>query len=319
MYQHALKTVITGCLSFFMMLTAGSMPAVDTIPRLQRPDNAVHFLVMGDWGVRGNKGQRQVATAMAVAAEQLDISFIITTGDNFYPSGVESVSDSHWVQSFRNVYDAASLQCAWLPVLGNHDYGLDPEAQVEYSQVDKRWRMPARYYDTSIAIGRDSLLMIFLDTEPMERQLRGLSPDTARYSVTYVDEQIAWLKELLRGSRAKWKIVTGHHPLHTGGSRRHNVRVKKLRKLLQPIFHANGVNFYFAGHEHHLELLQPKGPTSYVISGGGFDARHVGWLKFHRLFARRSRGFVTVSISADECLLQFVNDHQQVIYSRRFR
>lgn len=290
----------------------------DTIPGLTRLQPALHFLVMGDWGTKGSPTQKKVATAMEAAASQLGISFVIATGDNFYPAGVESVNDPHWLLSFENVYTHPSLQCAWFPVLGNHDYGLNPDAQVAYTQHSKRWYMPHRYYDTTmIAAGTDSVLFIFLDTEPIERQLRGLRADTNKYATNYVDEQVGWLKKKLSNSTAKWKIVSGHHPMHTGGSRRHNNRVKKFRQLIQPILHAHNVQFYFSGHEHQLEWLKPKGPTHFIISGAGFDKRHVGWLKRYRRFVARQRGFVTVSIAADTAMLQFISEEKVLLHKHQ--
>ncbi len=306
------------CTLFYLNAPQVHARGIDTIPGLIRVDSAIHILVVGDWGVRGEQGQKDIAASMALAVGQLNIPLIILTGDNFYPSGVNSTTDSHWVESFQAVYDKNIFKNKWLPVLGNHDYGLNPDAQVEYSRVDSQWYMPARYYDTSIALGSDSILMVFLDTEPLERQLRGLPPPDGKYSPSYVDDQIAWLKNKLSSSTAKWKIVTGHHPLHTGGSRRHNSRVKKLRRLLQPVFHENNVTLYLAGHEHHLELLKPKGPTYYVISGGGHEARHVGMLKFHRKFAKRSKGYAILSISQQQTVLQFINDKKEVLYRYRF-
>lgn len=287
----------------------------DTIPNLVVDDGAIHFLVIGDWGQKGSPAQTSVAAAMGDAGRQLGISFVITTGDNFYHAGVASVSDSHWVYSFDRVYDDRSLQCRWLPVLGNHDYSGNPQAQVDYTFTGGgRWFMPGRYYDTSLWTGSDSALFVFLDTEPIERQLRGLLPDTSKYPADYADTQLQWLRQLLSSSSAKWKIVTGHHPLHTGGSRRHNRRVRKLRRLLQPIFHAHNVNLYLSGHEHHLEFLKPEGPTHYAISGAGSDTRYVGWLKFHRRFAARKNGFAAVSISDKGWMIQFISDAKKVLY-----
>src|SRR3989337_1092365 len=143
---------------------------------------------------------------MAVTGKQLGISFVISTGDNFYPSGVADVNDSQWIYSFENVYDAPSLQCRWMVVLGNHDYTADPDAQVNYTFKSDRWFMPARYYDTSIAIGKDSMLLVFLDTEPMERQLRDIPVDSTKYLPGYVEAQLIWLKKVLSSSNAKWKI-----------------------------------------------------------------------------------------------------------------
>lgn len=314
MFHLRLLPILFGALIFFYSKHGYAVPQTDTIPGLSKMDSSVHFLVVGDWGTRGSPLQRKVAAAMAATARQLNISFVIATGDNFYPAGVNSINDSQWVHTFENVYADSSLQCRWLAVLGNHDYTLNPDAQVNYTTVSKRWYMPRKYYDTSIAMGNDSMLMVFLDTEPIEKQLRGIPADTNKYSSSYVDEQLDWLKKTLSSSTAKWKIVTGHHPLHTGGSRRHNIRVKKLRRLIQPILYANNVNFYLSGHEHHLELLKQKGRlTRYIISGAGSDTRHVGWLKRYRRFAARKRGFVAISISPQGGLVQFITDEQKVI------
>ena len=314
MFNSRYLRLICGVLFFSIAHVVLAAPKTDTIPGLAVMDSSIHFLVVGDWGRMGSLPQRKVADAMASAGRQLGISFIITTGDNFYPSGVSDVKDSQWVYSFEKVYDASSLQCRWMAVLGNHDYWANPQAQVDYTFKSKRWFMPARYYDTSIAIGKDSILLIFLDTEPMERQIRSIPTDSNKYLPGYVDEQLNWLKKILDGSSAKWKIVVGHHPLHTGGSRRHNRRVKKLRNLLQPVLSDNNVNFYLSGHEHHLELLKPKGPTHYIISGAGSETGHVGLLKCYRRFAARQRGFVSISVSSKEWLIQFINDKKKVIY-----
>lgn len=314
MFNSRYLRLVYGVLFFSIAHVVLAAPKTDTIPGLAVMDSSIHFLVVGDWGRMGSLPQRKVADAMASAGRQLGISFIITTGDNFYPSGVSDVKDSQWIYSFEKVYDAPSLQCRWLAVLGNHDYWANPQAQVDYTFKSKRWFMPARYYDTSIAIGKDSIRLIFLDTEPMEKHIRGIPVDSNKYLPGYVDEQLNWLKKILDGSSAKWKIVIGHHPLHTGGSRRHNRRVKKLRNLLQPVLSDNNVNFYLSGHEHHLELLKPKGTTHYIISGAGSETGHVGWLKCYRRFAARQRGFVSISVSSKDWLIQFINDKEKVIY-----
>jgi hypothetical protein len=314
MFNSRCLRLLYGILFFSTAEVVIAAPKTDTIPGLAVMDSSIHFLVVGDWGRMGSLPQRKVADAMASAGRQLGISFIITTGDNFYPSGVSDAKDSQWIYSFERVYDAPSLQCRWMAVLGNHDYWASPQAQVDYTFKSKRWFMPARYYDTSIAIGKDSILFIFLDTEPMERQVRGIPTDSNKYLPGYVDDQLKWLKKVLGSSVAKWKIVVGHHPLHTGGSRRHNRRVKKLRNLLQPVLSDNKVNFYLSGHEHHLELLKPKGPTHYIISGAGSETGHVGWLKCYRRFATRQRGFVSISVSSKDWLIQFINDKEKVIY-----
>jgi hypothetical protein len=77
---------------------------------------------------------------MGKAAHTVEADFIVSTGDNFYPSGVASVQDPLWKRSFEDVYTAFSLQEEWYPVLGNHDYDGDAQAQIEYSRISRRWR-----------------------------------------------------------------------------------------------------------------------------------------------------------------------------------
>ena len=50
--------------------------------------------------------------------------------DNFYNSGVTSVSDPQWLESWRTPYNHSSLQLPWYACLGNHDYIGNPQAQV---------------------------------------------------------------------------------------------------------------------------------------------------------------------------------------------
>lgn len=50
---------------------------------------------------------------MGRIGEQLDIDFVISTGDNFYEDGLKSVSDPLFKDSFSKVYTAQSLQKPW--------------------------------------------------------------------------------------------------------------------------------------------------------------------------------------------------------------
>ncbi|KAL0464061.1 UNVERIFIED_CONTAM: Purple acid phosphatase 17 [Sesamum latifolium] len=106
-----------------------------------RGDGTLKFLVVGDWGRKGEFNQSQVAFQMGRIGEELDIDFVVSTGDNFYDNGLEGETDPAFVDSFTNIYTAKSLQKQWFSVLGNHDYRGDAVAQMSPAlrKIDNRW------------------------------------------------------------------------------------------------------------------------------------------------------------------------------------
>lgn len=278
-----------------------------SVSGLKKIPNALHFIVMGDWGRNGENYQKEVAAEMGKAAHDLDASFVIATGDNFYPYGVQSVQDFQWISCFETIYTAQSLHVKWYPVLGNHDYASNPDAQVEYSKISSRWSMPSRYYSKTFTIGKDTVLIAFLDTDPIEKQLRGAPFDSVKYIKGAVEKQKLWLENLFANSKATWKIAVGHHPLYTGGWRKDSEDTKRMKAFLEPVFTKYKVDVYIAGHEHHLEYTKPEGPTHYIISGAASEARPVALNLNGGKFAAGTQGFCTFSLTTDTLLVQFID------------
>ncbi|CAN1839248.1 Purple acid phosphatase 17 [Linum perenne] len=110
---------------FFCVLTAIPSCSFSQLTRLEqqvKDDGSLSLLVIGDWGRRGLYNQSQVASQMGRIGEELDIDFVISTGDNFYDDGLKGLHDPAFEDSFSRVYAANSLQKPWYTVLGNHDY-----------------------------------------------------------------------------------------------------------------------------------------------------------------------------------------------------
>ena len=107
---------------------------------------------------------------MGRIGEDLDIDFVVSTGDNFYEDGLTGVDDKAFEESFTDIYTSKSLQKQWysgklnkmdidvlsdqylmfnlmkidpamLLVLGNHDYRGDVLAQLSpvLRNIDSRW------------------------------------------------------------------------------------------------------------------------------------------------------------------------------------
>nr|VDC68731.1 unnamed protein product [Brassica rapa] len=134
--------------------------------RLVQPpksDSTLSFLVVGDWGRRGSYNQSQVARQMGKTGMNLNIDFVISTGDNFYDDGITSPYDCQFQDSFTNIYTAPSLQKPWYNVLGNHDYRGNVDAQISpiLKDLDCRWVCLRSY-----VVNADIVDIFFIDTTP---------------------------------------------------------------------------------------------------------------------------------------------------------
>ncbi|MER2490934.1 purple acid phosphatase family protein [Catenovulum sediminis] len=320
-----MKKIITSLLSiyFLFFVTVHSAPFKDQgwyaqhhINNLHINEDAINFLVVGDWGRNGHFQQKEVANQMDNLMYWLDGDFIVSTGDNFYPDGVASVNDPYWNSSYEAIYSGPNLFEPWYAVLGNHDYRGNVQAQIDYSRVSQRWNMPARYYQKTFALdeSQESLLMIFLDTSPFEDKY--LTED--KYLAVRAQngqQQLAWLQQTLAGSSAKWKIVIGHHPMYSSGKR--YGKTDSVRSSLEPILEAYKVDAYFAGHEHDLQHNRIDGKyVQHFISGAGSAVRHVKPRSFTQ-FAKAQAGVAAVTVTPSSILVQMVNAQGDVLYTTR--
>jgi hypothetical protein len=98
--------------------------------------------------------------------------------------------------------------------------------------------------------------------------------------------QHEWLNSALAASKARWKIVTFHHPLYSGS--RHGSDLA-LRCVLMPVFLEHGVDLVIVGHDQCYERTHPIGsgddPESnaliQIVTGGGggstYDVQSEVW------------------------------------------
>ena len=316
------------CLPAFVAAGCGGAPiaigsraagfTAAALENFQRPAAAfspetLNFLIVGDWGRNGFFNQRDVAETMGGLAETISSRFTISTGDNFYTSGVQSAEDPKWERSFENIYTAPSLQSRWYVTLGNHDWQGDYTAQIAYTQTSPRWYLPDRYYSETLAVDDTTdALFVYLDTTPLSER----DPNPRKYNRTEdwaPDRQIAWLDSTLASSDAEWKIVVGHHPIYVGSVRYENN--PRLIEDLVPIFERRGVQAYFAGHDHNLQHHRPEGsPVDYFVSGAGSLTRGVVQTP-NTLFALRVSGFMAASITPGSMYVHAFDEHGALVYA----
>ncbi|CAA7400814.1 unnamed protein product [Spirodela intermedia] len=280
-------------------------------------DGSLSVLVVGDWGRRGGYNQSKVAAQMGRVGEKLDIDFIISTGDNFYDTGIRSVEDRAFEESFTDIYTASSLQKPWYAVLGNHDYHGDVLAQLSPAlrEIDRRWIcMRSFIVDAEVAE------FFFVDTVPFVLRYwkhpglrrydwRGVAPREA-----YLSGLLKDLEAALRASPARWKIVVGHNPIRSASV---HGNTKELDELLLPVLKANDVDLYINGHDHCLEHISSNdSPIQFLTSGAGSKAwRGVFKPNADRLmFFYDGQGFLSIQLTRDRLKLAFHDVAGEVLH-----
>jgi tartrate-resistant acid phosphatase type 5 len=277
---------------------------------------ALNFCVIGDWGRYGEPYQKAVAEQMSNAAVGIDATMILSMGDNFYPKGVQSEYDPTWQQSFENVYTTLALHSDWYVCLGNHDYKTNPDAEIAYSKISARWKMPARYFNFTKKINSDSTKTVeffYIDSSPFQTEYYTNDEYATNVKLTDTVAQKKWLTDALQKSNATWKFVVGHHPLYSAGKRKG--KTADMENSFKNLFEQYKVDAYLCGHEHHLEYDEPEGVHfKQIISGAGAEATPVTIAPYAK-FVQQDFGFVTASITAKEALFQFINWEGKILYS----
>jgi acid phosphatase len=262
------------------------------IPPVREGAPYVRALVMGDWGT-GRPSQKDAAKALAGRAREQPVDLLLTTGDNFYPRGVASVDDPLWKKAFEDVYTDPALQVPFYPSLGNHDWMGSVQAQVAYSQVNPRWRLPANFHSFTLPADGPALVELFI-VDTQQFLMREAGP-----------AQRDWLVGALGRSTARWKVVVGHHPIHSHG--RHGSS-RSLAERLEPLLVEHQVDLYMAGHDHTLEMLRPVQGVHHLVSGGagGPDMAYTVEWTDDAFYAATGGGFVALRIGQDDLVIEFI-------------
>lgn len=269
------RFLLTLLLACALPLLGAPLPEI----ALPLPDGTLRLAVTGDTG----EGAAAVAKGIARvhAAEPLDA--ILLTGDNFYPCGVTSERDRRWSVNLP----LTAIGVPVFPVLGNHDFcgRADPDAQVRATGVIPNWRFPARQYAVRTPVAD----FAFVDTTPF---VRGAGNRVAPA-----------IREVLAGSKKRWQVVVGHHPVISSGYHGYFPRkeVAKMRTLI-PALRETGADLYICGHDHHVELI--VGRMLHLISGAGSSPIPPIKLRTRTVFPEEIRieriGFAVVELTAKQ-------------------
>ncbi|HVF89656.1 MAG TPA: metallophosphoesterase [Blastocatellia bacterium] len=276
----------------WISITTGAMlPAFLRAPAaafsVKASDQPVRVLAFGDFGT-GSDMQKKIAAAMRDYHGQTPFDFGITLGDNFYRAGMDSPSDPRWQTWYSDLYDPLGIKI--YATLGNHDwYGPDsPAAEILYSGRSPSWRLPSPYYTFTAG------------------QVQFFAIDTNEMS----EAQLLWLDAAISESRARWKVVYGHHPIYSAGAHGENpVLIARLLPLLK-----ERVDVYIAGHDHDMQHLKPEGGVHFFIAGGGGQiTRQVGPGPRSN-FARGVNGFAVLEADRNRLRVTYIGTDSKPMY-----
>lgn len=272
-------------------------------------DSAFNFVIISDFGRNGYHNQKDVAEIMGDIAEEINSRFIVTGGDNFQISGVESISDPLWHSCFEDIYTHPSLHAEWYPALGNHDHGGNIQAQIDYSKVSRRWKMPAPYY-TFVKTRNDvSIRLVILDTQSI---VNGISNPGKNFTTENAMKQIHWADSVLASEKEDWVIVIGHHPVYSAHPTRQNT--EELVEFLNPVLNKYDVDFYIGSHDHIFQHLKDTASKiDYFVNTAGSSVRDAAKNNM-TLFAASSPGFSIISATKNDLSVYFINIKGETIY-----
>ncbi|HEV7923669.1 MAG TPA: metallophosphoesterase [Thermoanaerobaculia bacterium] len=261
-----------------LIATAASATPAEVLPL---HGATLRVAVVGDVG----DGATTVAAGIARVHAATPLDAVIIPGDNFYPCSVTSVADKRWAI----ITPLTTLGVPLYPVLGNHDYCGNPDAQVQATGTVPHWRMPARSY-----VVRNELAdFAMLDTTP--------------YATGQSRDADGDVRDAFATSVATWRIAVGHHTIVSSGWHGYFPRSQHRRMArLLPALRRSRVDLYICGHDHHLELV--AGRPRMLVSGAGSDpippmALHPSTL--YPADAKRVGGFAVLELTATRMTITF--------------
>lgn len=241
------------------------------------PEPSLKFAILGDTGT-GTRSQYEIGQKLAAMRNKFPFEFVIMLGDNMY--GGESAKD--FQNKFEKPYaPLLSGGIKFYAALGNHDV---PDRQIAYKPFNMGGQ---RYYTFK---PKDGVRFFALDSNYMDKK------------------QLTWLEDELKKSGSEWKICFFHHPLYSSGEK-HGSDLE-LRKVLEPLFVAYGVDVVFAGHEHFYERIKPQKNIQYFILGNSAKLRKDGIMPRSELTAKGfddDNAFMIAEIAGDEMSFQTVS------------
>jgi len=274
-----------------------------------------NFFLANDLGRNGYYDQKPIAAIMGVMAETIGPECIIAAGDIHHFDGVQSIQDPLWMTNYELIYSHPELMIDWLPVLGNHEYRGNTQAVIDYSNVSRRWNMPARYYTKVYEKDSSSVRFIMIDTTPLIGKYRreyDKYPDACRQQN---EQQLQWLDAMLASAREDWIVVVGHHPIYAETSKDESERQDMQQVVDKLLRKHNNVDMYLCGHIHNFQHHRVKGSSiDYIVNSSASLSRNVKPIETTR-FCSSEPGFSVIAADKKEMALYMIDKKGNVLHA----
>lgn len=222
-------------------------------------EGAVTFAVVGDYGACAMTDPGwscEPARRVAAMVARWEPAFVVTTGDNNYPSGAPetwAVNTAPYGELIPDRFE---------PAIGNHDYECD--ACPEDAFVARFRRSPTRQF-AKPSEGDPLVRFFVLDSNAAEPVDGAIRKKAARSNP--LAPQRAWLQHGLASLRACWKLVAMHHPPYS------STTDPGSNPLLDSSagwrYRQWGADIVLAGHAHTYERITRSGGFAYLVVGTG--------------------------------------------------
>ncbi|CAH0516464.1 unnamed protein product [Peronospora belbahrii] len=296
-----------------------------------------NFIAFGDFGT-GDESQRKVAMALENFTSTMDPppAFVLSTGDQIYDHGIQSVDDPLLLTNFEHMYKHNKLQVPWYVTIGNHDCEGSVDAMLQYAEKQESlWYLPRRYYSIDRPVAPKTILrLVVIDAcdlvcgrEPRdfrctEHMIEQSSAKTRQLQYDWIEETLSADKPA--GVEQMWTIVMGHWGVYSFAG---NADTPELINALDPLLKTYKVHAYFNGHDHsmqHVRKVNTDGSVrNYFTSGAGgyriHDLQPNARANPDLVHAALVHGFMFIHMTRTFFRVHFVDETGKILYTTEVR
>jgi 3',5'-cyclic AMP phosphodiesterase CpdA len=278
-------------------------------------EGEITLYMANDLGRNGYYDQKPIAELMGKMAEEVGPECVIAAGDVHHFEGVRSVNDPLWMTNYELIYAHPELMIDWFPVLGNHEYRGNTQAVLDYTNVSRRWTMPARYYTKTFEHKGVTARIVWIDTAPLIDKYRNDSetyPDVCKQDM---QKQLDWLDNTLKEAKEDWVIVVGHHPVYAETPKDSSERSDMQKRVDTILRKYKNVDIYACGHIHNFQHIRVPGSSiDYVVNSSASLSRKVKPIE-GTVFCSPEAGFSIFSVNKEQLNMYMIDKNGKVIHT----